>query len=91
MHAFQKPIRRQLAADAFGDGFAIDRGADGGELQTDADVVEKAGRLLRIGPPLGFAGDQIFEIRRGQPERMLDVYFMGMGRPFLITSIASWA
>ena len=83
MHAFQKPVRWHLATHAFGVGFAINRGADGGELQTDADVVEKAGRLLRIRPALSFAGDEIFEIRRAQPEWMLDVDFMGMGRPFL--------
>ena len=29
MHAFQKPIRRQFTADAFGLGFAVNRGADG--------------------------------------------------------------
>ena len=35
-----------------------------------------------FGAPLGFAGDEIFEIGRAQPEWMLDVYFMGMGWTF---------
>ncbi len=83
MHTLEKPVRRNFSTDALGLGFAKNRGADGSELQTDADVVQKAGRLLRVGSALGLAGDEIFQRRSRQPKWMLDIHFMGVRRPFL--------
>ena len=82
MDALKKPIRRQLAAYTLRLRFAVNRRADGGKLKAHADVIEEAGRLLRIGAPFGLACHQILEIGRAQPKWMLDIHLTSMGRPF---------
>ncbi len=55
MDAFEKPIRRDFPADALCLGLGVNCSADGGELKSDADVVEKTSGLLRIGATLRFS------------------------------------
>ena len=64
MHALQKPVRGNFPSRPFGFCLVVNGGADGRELQTDADIVQEASRLPRIRPALRFAGDQILELRR---------------------------
>jgi len=62
--------------------FLENRGADGGELKSDADIVQEAGGFLRVGSARGFSCDEIFEHPGGQPKWMFNVYFMSVGRTF---------
>src|SRR5262245_34778701 len=82
MNAFQKPIGGQFTADPSRFGFAVERGAHRGKLQADTDVVEEAGRLLRVSAACGFAGNQILEIWCAKPKGMLDLDLMRMRRTF---------
>lgn len=46
MHRLQEPIRWNFSADPFGFRFRVDRAADGGKLDAEADVVDKASYLV---------------------------------------------
>jgi len=55
MDALEKPIRRDFPANTLCFCLVVNRSAHGGELKSDADVVEKTSGLLRIGATLRFS------------------------------------
>jgi hypothetical protein len=59
VHAFQKPIGWNFPADASPLCFVIDRRANRGELQTDANIIQKTGDFPIAGPAFCLAGDEI--------------------------------
>ena len=59
MYVFGEPVGRELAADAALPGLAIDNRACGGELVSEAEIIQKTGDVLFPHPTLYFPGDQV--------------------------------
>src|SRR5688500_17961276 len=59
MYVFREPVGRELVTYAAFLGLAIDSGACGGELVSEAEIVQKTGDILLSLPARYFAGDQV--------------------------------
>src|SRR5713226_5480430 len=68
MHGLQEPIRRDLFTESFGLCFPVDRASNRGELNSQTNVIDEAGDLLRRFTPRNLAADYLLEFRGVDPK-----------------------
>src|SRR5918996_5745865 len=72
MHSLQKPVGGNLMSRSPALCFGVNDGSDGGKLKTNSDIVEEAGRLLRVRSPRGSSGTEVSQLGSRQPKGMFN-------------------